>query len=163
MGFHTVATGFFSNKWSHAEPSVIVPIIFKSITYNGRKFDVSDEKQLQNLISDVESSNEDALSSQFDLITELTESKEFELYEDFFIKQGDVFAKGLPFIRLGNPHCCGFMAYIACIGDDLGNNSKLANYSLEQMQSLIEWGKKQIKDGRFPLDTKFACVSNCCS
>ena len=68
-----------------------------------------------------------------------------------------------PWIKFGNPHCCTYMMYIACVGDDLGGEKAIVEVSDESLMTFIRIKNDLTQAGRLPLNSKLVFKPNCCS
>ena len=66
-------------------------------------------------------------------------------------------------IKIGEPHCCAFMIYICCVGDDSGYTEGPIEIEQSTLSDLFAWKKKLVKSDRLISDVKFQLVGNCCS
>lgn len=82
---------------------------------------------------------------------------EFEL-EHLVIKH-----RNHEWIRFGAPHCCIYMMYIACVGDDLGGKFDNVKFTDEQLLTFLKVKSDLIAQERLPVDSMLSFTPNCCS
>jgi hypothetical protein len=66
-------------------------------------------------------------------------------------------------IRFGALHCCTYMMYIACVGDDLGGEFDIVEFTDEQLLTFLKVKSDLIAQERLPSDSMLSATPNCCS
>jgi hypothetical protein len=60
-------------------------------------------------------------------------------------------------------HCCTYMMYIACVGDDLGGEFDIVEFTDEQLLTFLKVKSDLIAQERLPSDSMLSATPNCCS
>lgn len=66
-----------------------------------------------------------------------------------------------PRIRFGNPICCTYMMYIACVGFDIGCDLEI-ELTDKDWTTFIRIKNKFIAAGRLPRESKLKLTERCC-
>lgn len=145
MGFHAVAIGVQVTDHSASLEALLNLIAVPGtwvITGNSVRFLLQDDLHSEDLDYDDEEYSEIEIDELWRV--------RFEHYQ-------------FPWIQFGEPHCCTYMMYIACIGDDLGGDQSEMEISDEDLMTFIRIKNEFIQAGRLPNGSKVMFKPNCCS
>lgn len=159
MGFHCVAVGFdVTDNFGSLE--VLLNLIAVPGTHTFHQHCVDNESLRFQLRPDLQPNFHPQIGSDFS----------FDDGSDRFITINLDEIWNLTFqhhkyswIKIGGPHCCAYMMYIARIGDDLGGVDEAFTISDEDLATLIRIKNKFITAGRLPTGSKLTFKPNCCS
>lgn len=68
-----------------------------------------------------------------------------------------------PSIKIGKAHCCAYMIYLGCVGDDCGGENGPIDIHENTLNDLFEWKRKLIDEDRLLSTANLKLIKNCCS
>ncbi|CAH6419620.1 Hypothetical protein HVR_LOCUS690 [uncultured virus] len=155
MGFHAVAFGLHVGHTP--KNSIVLRLIAKSVHI------ISDDEEKIPYDFSYEPEGDVIIDIQLhdDIIT-YCGNRSIRIYIDELNKLIFMNAKNNK-IRIGMAHCCAYMIYLGCVGDDLGGVKDPVIIEEDTLSDLFEFQKKLVEQGRLSVHVKLQLTGNCCS
>ena len=144
MGFHAVAVGL---HFGHGDIKKILQFIAKKVWIDGEicddfnAIDTDDDERTIKI-----KLKKDIVAKERDPVTKkkyFTNKLELDL-ADFSCNSYKLYYAKNPKIKIGSAHCCAWMIYLGCVGDDLGGKKGPIPIEMDLLVELEEWRQKLV-------------------